>query len=151
MERAKARLEEAGEKAAPTLEHAIEAARETAVRLGELGRDEADRVATYLRRDLHEAARYLDDTGKDIRTWLYIDLELIEARLLDLITGVADKTRVELAQWSERATRDYRTGEVTAPGALACAQCGKHLHFSRIAHIPPCPQCHGTVFSRVNA
>ena len=42
----------------------------------------------------------------------------------------------------------YHTGEVTGPGTLVCAECGKELHFHKAGHIPPCPGCRGTRYRR---
>ncbi|MDD3517110.1 MAG: zinc ribbon-containing protein [Chromatiales bacterium] len=150
MERVRHTMEAAGEQA-HTLEQALHEAGEKAVHLGEITREEAANVADYVRRDAEEMAQYLNETGKDMRAWLRMDLELIEARMLELIASVADRTRVELAQFAERAREaSYRhTGEITGPGVLECTECGEHLHFTRTGRIPPCPKCKATRFRRV--
>jgi hypothetical protein len=151
MERVKHTLEDAGHKARPNLEHAIQRARERAVELGETTREEAAKVADYLRRDLREMTSYLNDTGKEYGAWFHMDLELIEASLLDLITSVADKTRLELAQWAEQGEQavSYRSGEITGPGTLECIACGERLRYVKTGHIPPCPRCRASEFRRV--
>lgn len=151
MERLKHALQVAEEKTGPAFEHALSQARETAVGLGELTREEAEKVGAYLKRDLQDMAEYLEDTGEELGSWFHIDLELIEARLLDLMSSVADQTRVELAQLRERARQAelYHSGEVTGPGTLRCPSCGQLLHLQRTSHIPPCPKCHGGSFERV--
>lgn len=148
LERVKHGLEEAGD----GVEQAVAKARETAVELGELTRDEAERVAAYLRRDMHDMAEHLEQRGAELDSWFHIDLELIEARLLELLGSVADKTRVELATLATRAqTADlYRTGEVTGPGAFVCTECGQGLELHATGHIPPCPHCRATVFRRLH-
>ncbi len=151
MERLRHTLQVAEQKTGPAFEHALSQARETAVALGELTREEAEKVGAYLKRDLQDMAEYLEDTGEELGSWFHIDLELIEARVLDLISSVAAQTRVELAQLRERA-RDaelYHSGEVTGPGALRCASCGQLIHLKRTAHIPPCPKCHAGAFERI--
>ncbi|HDP88815.1 MAG TPA: hypothetical protein ENN42_02510 [Thioalkalivibrio sp.] len=150
MERVKHTLEEAEEKTRPRIEHALETAREKTVELGETTREEAEEIASYIRRDLSEIGEYLHDSGEDIGTWFHMDLELIEANLLDLITSVADKTRVELAEIAARAkvANIYQTGEITGPGTLTCSECGEELHFQKAGHVPPCPKCHATTFTR---
>ncbi|MES9926605.1 MAG: hypothetical protein ABW158_00685, partial [Candidatus Thiodiazotropha sp. 6PDIVS] len=45
----------------------------------------------------------------------------------------------------------YHTGEVTGPGTLVCAQCGKEMHFKKTGHIPPCSGCKGTDFQRASS
>lgn len=147
LERVRQGLDEAEE----GLEQALGKARDTAVELGELTRDEAERIAAYLRRDMQDMAQHLEQTGSELDTWFHIDLELIEARLLDLLGSVADRTRVELAALAARAqTADlYRTGEVTGPGAFECTACGHRLELHATGHIPPCAHCRATVFRRL--
>jgi predicted nucleic acid-binding Zn-ribbon protein len=151
MERVKHALDEAEHMARPNLEHAIQRARERTVELGEATREEAAKLAAYLRRDLREMTSYLSDTGKDYDDWFYMDLKLIEARLLDLITSVADKTKLELALWAEQVeqTSNYRSGEITGPGTLECIACGQRLTHVKAAHIPPCPRCGASEFRRI--
>ena len=133
------------------LEHFIEAAREKAVELGEISREEADRLAKYVRRDLEDAASFLNsEKTREFVDWLRFDISRIEEGLLELFTSVADRTKLELLQLQERArhANEYQTGEVTSIGTLYCADCGQSLHFHKTAHIPPCPSCHGTRFVR---
>lgn len=150
MERVKAGLEKAEHNTLEPLEHALQTAREKAVELGELSREEADRISHYVRRDLYDLGEFLDRTGSEMSSWFYMDMELIEARVLDLLSGVADQTRVELARLADNAelASHYHTGEVTAPGTLECTACGEHLKFRRTARIPPCPKCHASDFRR---
>lgn len=156
MERVKARMEElekTEQETLPRLRHGIEYAVEKAVELGELTREEAHLVADYVRRDLEDAGYYMAQSGEDLRAWLRFDMELIEDRLLELFNAAADKTRLEILAFEESAERasHYRTGEVTGPGTLQCESCGELLHFHATSHIPPCPKCHATRFSRKRA
>jgi hypothetical protein len=153
MERVKARLEEfeqAEKEVLPKLQRSIEHAAEKAVELGELTREEAQLISGYLKRDLMDAGHYLARTGHDLGEWLRFDLELIEDRVLDLFRSAADQTRLEMLAFQQMLDWEshYHTGEITGPGTLQCEHCGKYLHFHSIAHIPPCPNCHATSFSR---
>lgn len=132
------------------LRQALDQAREKAVELDELSREEAQRIGDYLARDLKDAARFVADTGADFRDWLRFDLQQVGDRMFEAFASVADKTRVELGQWSQWASEasQYRTGEITGPGTLACTACGKQLHFHKAGHIPPCPGCGATRFQR---
>jgi len=63
---------------------------------------------------------------------------------------VADHTRLEWANL-ERQAREadlYHSGELTGPGTLTCCACSQTLNFKKTGHIPPCPKCHTTRFSR---
>jgi len=154
VERVKTLLEEfeqVEKKTLPKLQRSIEHAAEKAVELGELTREEAHVVSDYLKRDLQDAGHYLAETGHDLNTWLRFDLELIEERLLDFFASAADKTRLELLNFSETVERasHYSSGEITGPGTLQCDQCGEQLAFHATVVIPDCPKCGATVFSRV--
>lgn len=143
-------FETAEQKAIPTLDHNIEKAQQQAIELKEITQEEAEKIATYLQRDLQSAAGYLHDTGKDFSTWFQFDIELIEARLLDIFSNVADKTRVEqdLLATQARLAVEYHTGEIASIGTLACSNCGSILQFKKTSRIPPCPKCHKTLFTR---
>lgn len=143
-------LEQAEREAIPALHRSIEKAARTAVELEELTHEEAQLISSYLKRDLQDAGHYLNQSGKDLRSWLQFDLELIEDRLLDLFTSAADKTRLEMLDFEEQMERaqHYHTGEITGPGTLICDECGSRLNFHATAHIPPCAACHGSRFSR---
>ena len=144
------RVSSVSEKAGPALTHAIDHARETAIELGELSKEEADKIATYIERDMKDAADFIVETGQDFQDWFKFDVELIEARLFDMFSSVADKTSLELRELAERAKRASRlhTGEITGPGTLVCTGCGAELHFKKAGHIPPCSKCRGTEFKR---
>ncbi len=150
MERVKAALDEAGHHTLPNLRQGVEKAAHVAEQLGELTRDEAQKIASYLQRDLHDAGEYLAATGNDMRSWLRFDVELIEDRLLDLFSSVADRTRLEWLELERQARigPTYQSGEITGPGTLQCADCGEDMHFHTTGHIPLCPGCHGTHFVR---
>lgn len=149
MQRVQEALAHTGD-GAETVGKALQQARDRAIELGELTDDQADQVSDWVRRDLQQAGRYMADTGHDLGDWLHMDLEMIELSLLDLFTSVADKTRLEMLQLEEDLTHmgEYRSGEVAGPGTLECRECGELLRFTRPGHIPPCPRCHNTAFSR---
>jgi hypothetical protein len=150
LERVKAALEATEEITEEALDSALDEAGHMAEDLDDLAKDEAELVQAYVRRDLHDLGEYVERTGREYSSWFYIDTKLIEARLLDLITSVADKTSVQLAALAQRARESstWHTGEITGPGALRCQNCGEILHFTKTSHIPPCPKCKGTSFVR---
>ncbi len=150
MERVKGLLEKAEKQTVLGLRHNIELAKDKAVELGELSREEAERVGEYLQRDLEDAGEYLADTGEQLGDWLQFEMALVEGKLWEMFTAAADQSKLaylDLAQRAQRAS-EYHTGEVTTVGTLQCTECGELLHFHGTGHIPPCPQCHHTRFSR---
>lgn len=132
------------------LNDALIHARDQAVELDELTHEEAEEISSYLKRDLQDAGYYLKDSSRKLTDWLHMDLELIEDRMLELFSRAADKTRLELMQLEAQARRatEFRTGEITSPGTLTCDECGEVLHFHKTGHIPPCPKCNATQFTR---
>lgn len=135
----------------PQLKKLIDHAVEHTIELGELTKEEAKKVGDYLRRDLHDASEYMQSTKKELRDWFRFDVELVEDRIRDWFTTVTDTTRAtldELALNAEMA--EWHTGEITGPGTLRCDECEHDLHFHKVGHIPPCPNCKATKFHRVH-
>ena len=139
------------QKTGPALHNIIEQASERLSTLGELSEEEARKVSEYLRRDLKEAARYMQETGGDFKKWLAIDTAMIEDFLFDRLREAADQTRIELQQLHNAAeSAEYHSGEITGPGVLMCDNCGEQLHFAKTGHIPPCPKCRKSRFHRLH-
>lgn len=66
MERVHATVQHAEKETLPNLQRHIDDARDKAVELGELTREEADRIATYLRRDVQDAAQFLNSRSEEL-------------------------------------------------------------------------------------
>jgi hypothetical protein len=144
-------LAKAEKAAGPTLRKAIAEAEERAVELGELSQEEAVRIGEYLRRDMQDAGEYLaGDEAQELKDWLRLDISLIENQLFDMFLSVADQAKLDMLNFQEELAEatEYRSGEITGPGTLVCMDCGELLHFHEAGHIPPCPKCHGTYFTR---
>jgi polyhydroxyalkanoate synthesis regulator phasin/ribosomal protein L37E len=145
-----ATLDTAQKESMPRFRELLEQTREQMVELGELTREEAERVSGYIQRDIEDAANYLVETGQEMHDWWQFDLQLMEKRLLDMFTLVADQTSVQLAQWAETARQMslYQAGEITGPGTLICDRCGAPTHFVQTGRIPACSDCGGIQFRR---
>lgn len=152
MQRVNAYVDEADQQSIPSLDYHLEKAKRHAIENNELTPEQAEQVADYVRRDLHDAAYYVERTGQELSSWFRFDLELIEERILELFAKAADKTRLELAQLASQAntTQTYRSGEITTIGILTCLNCGTEILFKKTDRIPSCPKCHETHFSRNN-
>jgi len=150
MERVHHLIEDTEQHALPALQTHIDKAKQQAIELKELTQEEADKLAKYLHRDVSALASHLSQSGEAISSWVSFDIELIEDRLLDAFSHVADKTGIQLTQLADQAKRaqEYHTGELTRLGTLTCQQCDTLLHFTKTSRIPPCPKCHKTVFVR---
>ncbi|NOY66940.1 MAG: zinc ribbon-containing protein [Gammaproteobacteria bacterium] len=128
----------------------LKKARDQMVDADTVTREEAEKVSQYLKRDLRNASEYLEDKQHNLADWLHMDMELLEWNITDLFLQTADKTKLDLLLLEENAkhVNEYHTGEVTGPGLLVCDNCKEELKFNKTGHIPPCPKCHKTNFSR---
>jgi hypothetical protein len=153
LQRVHESADQAESKTLPWLRETLSTARERAVELEELTREEADRISAYVERDLHDAARFIADTGQEFRDWVSFDWRVMQSRMLEMFAGMADQTSEALRQFAEQAREAsvYRTGEITAPGVLECVDCGEQLQLSKAGLIPACAKCQGTSFRRVTA
>ena len=152
MERVKTSIEMIEKDAAPRLHEAIDKAQDLAMELGELTREEAEKIGDYLKRDIEDAADYLTGPeGEELRDWLRFDLHQVEEKVLESFLSVADQTKLDLMRLEQQAAEasTYHSGEITGIGTLACAECGKQIHFHKAGHIPPCSSCNHAVFTRV--
>ncbi|MHB1566008.1 MAG: zinc ribbon-containing protein [Acidiferrobacter sp.] len=131
------------------LQEAIHDAGQQVVELGALTAEEVTLVGGYLKRDLIDAINYVARTGNQLKDWLGFESDVIESELMYLFLEAADKT-----QWEQMKIKEmshvpvYRTGEITGPGTLVCANCGKKLHSRNPIIIPSCPVCHSKGFHR---
>jgi polyhydroxyalkanoate synthesis regulator phasin len=95
-------IAEAQKETVPRMRELLEKARDQMVELGELTREEGAKVADYVERDIKDAASYIATTGEDLRAWGQLDVKLLEQRLLDMFTSVADQTSIQLREWAEK-------------------------------------------------
>lgn len=150
LERSTAELRKLEKKTVPALHSFIDSAKKKAIELEELTEDEAAKLAEYLKRDLADASSYISEQEKEFKDWLGFEDSLLAAEFMDMFLQAAYPTVAGMNEFnSELAARaQYKTGEITAPGALVCDDCGEVLHFHKAGRIPPCPSCHKTGFHR---
>lgn len=129
--------------------HVIDEVKDEVAALHKLTNDEVVSLKESVNRDLAEAARYLEETDKELDFWLGFDVSLIKLEFWKLFSEAADQTTASLYQLKRQAgIAGYHTGEIIGLGTLVCDQCGEKLHYRRPGHIPPCPKCNSTAFHR---
>ncbi|MDH5323897.1 MAG: zinc ribbon-containing protein [Gammaproteobacteria bacterium] len=130
---------------------ALESAKKTSAELQDFTREEVDLISEYIKRDIHDAAHHLAETGEELSDWLRFDTQLVEAKLLELMSLAVDTSRVELAQLTQRARQEsvWASGETTSPGTLQCRGCHHNLQFHNTSIIPRCPKCNNDQFQRI--
>ena len=131
----------------PQIDHALERLSEWE----ELSREEAMKVGDYLKRDLKDAATFINENGKELKDWLKFDLELVEGTIGDTFSKMVDETRETLKEFENEASRigEWHTGEIVGIGTFECKGCGEIIHFHKPGRVPPCPKCRGTKYRRL--
>lgn len=114
----------------------------------EYSREQAEKIGAYLRRDLSEVGKKAEQARDAVLQAVepHRVVAGVQSGLAKLLSTAADVLS-ELAEKSEHVL-EFKTGEVTSPGTLICKDCGKEMHFKATVRIPPCPQCHKTVFRK---
>ncbi|MHB1176666.1 MAG: zinc ribbon-containing protein [Sulfuriferula sp.] len=117
--------------------------------LNKFSDDEVVQLEEYLKRDMVDAAWYLDKTGKELKDWLGFDVALMKHEFWERFSQAADQTTTALYQLKlEAEIAEYHGGELIGLGTLVCDQCGEKLHFHKPGRIPPYPKCHSALFHR---
>lgn len=131
---------------------ALEIAKRKTHEMGVYTQEEINTIADYLMRDVEHVAHHpsLAEENNSLTEWLKFDIALIENFALDAFLGIADKTRIKLAELAIEAKQHhpYHSGEVAGPGTFSCNQCQKHIAFKSTSLIPNCPHCQGSSFKR---
>lgn len=112
LKRIRARLARAEAHAPLSIYMAIEEAREQAVAIGELTQGEAREVTGWLKRDLLHLRDLIDRTERGAKSWLGMDLALLEKGLLDTL---ADPARVDWLRLQEEFQRLRKASDGTPP------------------------------------
>ena len=135
------------------LQYLTDKVRQRADSLGEYTREEIDQVADYLQRDIQDAAEYLSKEGKELQDWLKFDVELVEDKVLELLSGAINTTNIELDELSRTAQQEnlWYKNETTGPGSFVCDQCGREIQIFKIQALPVCENCDGEIFKRISA
>lgn len=135
------------------LQYLTDKVRQQADELGEYTREEIDQVADYLQRDIQDAAEYLSKEGKELKDWLKFDVELVEDKVLELLSGAINTTNIELDELSRKARHEnlWYKNETTGPGSFVCDQCGNQIQILKIQALPICENCGGEIFKRISA
>lgn len=127
---------------------AMEKAREQMTALGEFSAEQGEELKQFLARDLDQTivdAQHLGEEAKE-----RLNPSRLGAGALASLSSVLELTGNALRSLSEKAKASltYKTGEITTAGTLTCQSCGQQVHITKTGHVPPCPKCSGTLFSK---
>ncbi len=98
-------IESADAHAIPSLQKLLQQAADEAILISEAGIEDAEQISHYIKCDIYEATEYLMEYSRDFSSWLLLDIDVIEQKILELFLSVADKTRLELEQLSNNSTQ----------------------------------------------
>lgn len=146
-------LEDAEIRSWDYLQERIEEAAKMELTAEEMTRDEMDLLTAYLKRDLKRLGYYAHETGEGIAAWLHFDLNILEQRMVDLLMGLADRTRIDqetLRERLEHGEDDYMAGEIATAGTLACLNCGATQELTETSRIDVCNTCGKGYFRRIS-
>ncbi len=151
LERVYLSVENLEERSWPFIKEKIEEAAEIELAAREMTREEMDLLKAYLQRDLRGLGTVLHKSGEGLAAWLDFDLNILEYRLAQMLTGIADRTRLEQAELQQRLAHEpdqYLAGEVAGVGTLVCMNCGTALCLTETRVLESCSGCGGRYFQR---
>jgi hypothetical protein len=155
LERVQARLNDLEETTRDTLEEEIERAVDFEQELEEMTRDEARLLGEYLQRDLEHLLHFVEETGEGLREWLQLDVSLLEHQLANMLFSVADKTRLDTLELTQKLENQepsqYISGEVATAGMFKCLSCGHMRCLTATSHLEPCDACDSHYYERVTS
>ncbi|MFA5082082.1 MAG: hypothetical protein WC474_06020 [Hydrogenophilaceae bacterium] len=127
---------------------ALEKAREQLTALGEVSAERGEELKQYLARDLDQTMADAQKLGEEAKERL--NPSRLGAGALASLATVLAATGNALQSLSQKARGSlvYKTGEMTSADTLTCQDCGQKIHLKETGHVPPCPKCNGTQFSK---
>lgn len=136
------------ERSRAALEAAMDKASAQMTALGEFSAEQGQEFRRYLSRDLEQTVADAQKLGEEAKEHLHP--ARLGAGALASLASVLELTSQALHSLSDRTKQalTYKTGEITTAGTLTCQACGQQVHLKHTGHVPPCPKCSGTVFSK---
>lgn len=130
------------------LDEALKRAGDDLSSAGSFTREQAEKISTFIKRDIQHA---VDNAGKSRETVKEaVDPKRVAAGAHSIFSKILSNTAETLSEWAKKSEQqlEFKTGEVTSPGALTCKNCGEVIHMKKTAKIPPCPKCHQTFYRK---
>lgn len=127
---------------------ALEKAQEQMTSLGEFSAEQGNELKKYLARDLDQTIADAQRLGEEAKERLHP--ARLGAGALSSLATVLELTGNALRSLGDKTkeTLTYNTGEITSAGTLTCKACGQQVQIKKTGHVPPCPQCNGTLFNK---
>jgi hypothetical protein len=130
------------------METALEKSHQQLLNAEEYSVEQGQELMHYLKRDLDQTI--IDMEKLEDSTKAKLNPSRLGAGALSSLASILDKADISLHTLKEKTKKHlcYKTGEVTSVGTLTCQSCDQKIHLKSIGHVPPCPKCKATVFSK---
>lgn len=127
---------------------ALDKAQEQLLKLEVISAEYGEELKTFLARDLDQVISDAQRLGGEARE--KFNPSRLGLGALASLANALELTGNALHNLSDRTRKAvvYKTGEVTSAGTLTCQSCGAQMHLKNTGHIPPCPKCSHTQFSK---
>jgi hypothetical protein len=135
---------------AAALREALERARARMREAGQYTADTVDSVAATIEKEIADTVQRLGPTWEQFSEKTAGLFNVWRDRGGVFLSHAAIATGDWLREAGARLERRvYRSGEMTAEGAFECTGCGQRVELETPAHLPPCPGCQKTEYRRV--
>ena len=98
---------------------------------GNFTREQADKISTFVKRDIQHV---IDNAGKNRETVKEeVNPKRIAVGAQSIFSKILSNTADTLSGWAQKSEQnlEFKTGEVTSPGALTCKNCGEVIHMKK--------------------
>lgn len=143
-----ARTEELLGSGRKNLDDALKRAGDDLSSAGNFTREQAEKISDFVKRDIQHAIDSADKGRETVKE--AVDPKRVAVGAHSLFSKILSNTAETLSGWAKKSEQhlEFKTGEVTSPGALTCKNCGEAIHMKKTAKIPPCPKCHQTIYRK---
>jgi len=131
-----------------SMEVALEKANEHLTTIGEFSAEQGEELKKYLARDLDQTIESAHQLGEEAKVKL--NPSRLSAGALASLVNVLELSTNALQKLTAKTKEQmtYSTGEVASAGTFTCQSCDQKLQLKATGHIPPCPKCHATHFTK---
>jgi len=142
------RTEELLDSGRKNLDEALKRAGDELSSAGNFTREQADKISTFVKRDIQHTVNNASKGKEAVKG--AVDPKRIAVGAQSIFSKILTNTAETLSEWAKKSEQhlEFKTGEVTSPGALTCKNCSEVIHMTRTAKIPPCPKCHKTLYRK---
>ena len=130
------------------LDEALKRAGDDLSSAGNFTREQAEKVSTFIKRDMQHAVENAGKGKESVKE--AVDPKRLAVGAQSIFSKILSNTADTLSGWAKKSedNLEFKTGEITSPGALTCKGCGEVIHMKKTAKIPPCPKCHKTLYRK---